>query len=1283
MQPDCRFAGPLLSPGFAARALPALLSKHGLYPDDTVIAWRTIYRGLQDFASAGGPVRVLHHIVNPIRTAVGYGETRREDMIATREGLEDGGYLLRVQNGSSLRVWPLGSDTDLDTPSKRGAATRISPLRRAGRVLRARGERAGIVTNGETLRLLLCDPGGPDSQIIISLNGRSGWVSQLGAPESYRLIAALTSPAGVNALGDIFDAARLHQTAVTKTLRSQARGAIEGFLRCVLDQNRDAVSMPNPVVLWRQALTVVYRLLFILKLESSAEPGEGFGFASSEAWRCAFSPNRALGPLVRRHLDLGHDTGRLLEDGLRTLFQVCREGLVHSTISIAPLGGGLFDPAATDMLDCLRWGERAVAMLLDRLLWTTPGGRERERVHYGSLDVEELGRVYESLLDLEPDIATSPMVRIRRGRLEAVIRAESVPRDNAGVFEQIPTGRFFLRSGLGRRAGGSYYTPHELVRYLVRETLTPLVAHSIDTADPGAILRLKIFDPAMGSGHFLVEACRFLADTLYEICCHCDTLGTEQAQYRIHSLPDPDNRLPSYLPTRTLDRSDSGPSRVRALAICRRLVAVHCLYGVDRDPLAVELAKLSLWLESFAEGLPLTFLDHRLIVGDSIAGPFFADLSRLPVGRAELDPLLARGVGDRLTHLIGQAMTEVHNLEASISTSIADIMVKQSAKDRLDQILFPLRALARAWSGAVSTNIREANDAWMALARSIADIGALPDICHPHQTVLLEHGAAALPLDLMFPEVFRPDEGAGGFNAVLGNPPWDVVHYQTKEFLAGFDPLVMDAPTKREREAIERKLLADPVIRETFRHYKNAFVERKHLCDRLFPRSGSTGSIDLFQIFTERMLDCVARGGGIGLVVPSSFHANEGTMHLRHRFLRETSMNCCFTFENRKKLFDIHGRQKFSLIVARCTGATTEFRCAFYLDSISQLNEPGRVMVYDRDFVTATGGECETFLELRGQADFQVATHLFVGRSDMRTWMTRRHVTFGREAHMTDDSHRFTPIAQVASAAALTLHEGKTFHQYTDRWKSEPRYSIRLDAMRDKPNWLRASGHYGLAFREISRSTDERTMIAAIIPPGHIFGHKGTCEKIPWERPDATALILCAVFNSFVFDWCVRQKIAASLSLFMLHGCPAPVLSDGAARFLAHGSLRLSCRHAGYANLWREQLPGVTPFYLTSDDRATLRAMVDAVVARAYGLERDHYRHILTGFGHKTHPSAPEQCLAAFDSLTERGPEAFYRLYDPFADVPLIDELSRSDSERPTASATLIPSTPADRIPPA
>ena len=168
-----------------------------------------------------------------------------------------------------------------------------------------------------------------------------------------------------------------------------------------------------------------------------------------------------------------------------------------------------------------------------------------------------------------------------------------------------------------------------------------------DDPHPARLLTLKIVDPSTGSGHFLVEACRYLGEALLTACRLCDERGLHD---RIAMLPDPDNTIAAYLPSR-------GFSEARARAICRRLVAVHCLYGCDQNKLAVELAKLSLWLESYAEGLPLTFLDHRLVHGDALVGPFFASLATLPVTGGALDPLLARGVADRLDAIRDLART--------------------------------------------------------------------------------------------------------------------------------------------------------------------------------------------------------------------------------------------------------------------------------------------------------------------------------------------------------------------------------------------------------------------------------------------------------------------------------------------------------------------------------------------------------------------------------------------------------------------------------------------------
>jgi hypothetical protein len=235
-----------------------------------------------------------------------------------------------------------------------------------------------------------------------------------------------------------------------------------------------------------------------------------------------------------------------------------------------------------------------------------------------------------------------------------------------------------------------------------------------------------------------------------------------------------------------------------------------------------------------------------------------------------------------------------------------------------------------------------------------------------------------------------------------------------------------------------------------------------------------------------------------------------------------------------------------------------------------------------------------------------------------------RHIRFGCDLHMTADAGCF----QSAGEGNIILHEGKTFHQYSDTWDSKPRYSVASESL--KPAIAEAAQDYRLAFRDIARSNDERTMIACIAPPGVVFGHTATVEKNPGARSVADALVLCALFNSFPFDWLVRQKTATHLSLYILQALPVPRFSKTEDRFLAQAALRLSCNHDGYAGLWRNQTGGRQSFL---DKRWELRAVVDATVAKAYGLDRDQYGHLLGSFSHRSEPAAPSLCLAAFDRL--------------------------------------------------
>ncbi len=1115
--------------------------------------------------------------------------------------------------------------------------------------LLASGERAGLVTNGDMLRLLLSDPLRADSHITIAI---SGWRDAIAPPDSYCLLVALMGARGLPFLPSVLHAARLHQTKVTTHLRRQARDAIVGFINAVLDNTPDRTGL-DPAQLWHEGLVLVYRLLFILKLEAPNQDGAGFSFSSTRLWRTAFSPNQALGPLVRRHLDRGADTGGMLETGLRTLFAIFRNGLTCSELHITPLGGSLFGADTIPLLERLDWGDRAVAILLDRLIWTMAPGGERARVHYGSLDVEDLGSIYEALLEQEPGIAADPVIRERRDRMETVTLRTSREGTGGVRSDEIQPGGFFLRAGMGRKASGSFYTPHEFVRFLVAETLEPKIAALSPAHDPrpAALLSLKIVDPATGSGHFLVEACRYLGEALLTACRLCDEYGLHE---RIAELPDPDGTIAPYLPSRSAD-AGGGFSELRARAICRRLVAVHCLYGCDRNELAVELAKLSLWLESYAEGLPLTFLDHRLIHGDALTGPFFESLSILPVTGAPLDPLLARGVTYRLSTALGRARLLVTELNASIGRDLSDLITKQMAKERLDGVLYPLRRLARAWSGAVMTRDRDADDVWLQLAGHVADTGCWPEVPTRRQALLLEAGAQAVAWDLEFPEIFP-----AGFSVVLSNPPWDVVQHNTKDFVAGFDASLLTAATPTQRASITQAVLARTDVAGMFEAYRNGFERRKRIAARLYQHQrasivgsqSTAGNLDLFRLFAERNLQLVAGDGVIGVMMPSAFHANEGTTGIRRLYFNQTEIVWCLSFENRRRIFDIDSRFKFDLIVARRPGPTRSLRCAFYLDGIEQITDAARIMTYTMSFLEVSGGANLTPLELRGQGDLVIAQRVFAHPLRLGAWCAASGIWLGRDLHMTDDAMAFQPIG----AGRMLLHEGKTFHQYTDHWETPPRYSIAPEALRSKPVVSRAARCYRVAFRDIARSNDERTMIAFVAPPGVVFGHTATVEKSPWTRANSDALLLCALFNSFVFDWLVRQKAATHLSLYILEPMPIPQFRGDAQRFLIHSALRLSCNDPGFAGLWREQLVGRTDWQAMEDPdgRWALRTEMDAVVAAGYGLDRSHYARVLDSFSHRSRPDAARLCLSALDALQAEGLHAFCRDRDEYHAIPVV-----------------------------
>lgn len=1392
---DCSFIGPALPEPFVKFQMERLLRKDGLLPTSTgnegkalAASWDSYRRKLRLLGEQGGAQRVANHVLEPLAERLGYTQVERQAEVVTREGAESGGWLFKNESGDKLRAWACDVGQDLDAPSRRGRAFRYSPSQVALRVLQSQGERVGLLTDGLELRLLICDASRKESHIAVRLDrSDGGWRATKEVPDSYRLLFALASPAGVKKIAALVDEARLAQTNVTAKLRVQARQAVLDFVNEILDRPQTETilsSLPDEKRasdalardLWHEGLVFIYRLLFVFQLEASPDPARAFTFASSSLWRTTYSPSQALAPIARRVLDAGAETGRYLEDGLRALFRMFESGLQSSEMKVSRLAGMLFAEGSTPLLDRLSWGERAVALLLDRLLWTdgesardTGKDRKREdksgreRVHYGALDVENLGRVYEALLELEPGLATEPMCRLRRDKLEVVLPAAqgepyrpkkpdavTVPSDeadDAGTeiedsadedessrkkakvvwVESIPPGRFYLRVGLGRKASGSYYTPHPFVTFLVEETLDPQLAERSPKEDPqpGKILTLRVLDPAMGSGHFLVEVCRFLGDRLYEACRLCDELALKaedaaaratepeererlirraaELRQRVIDLPDPNDELLAYLPSRAVEGEASGLSQSKARAIARRLVAVHCLYGVDKNPLAVELAKLSLWLESYAEGLPLTFLDHRLVCGDSLTGPFVSHLSTYPRSGEPIDQLFARNLKERLEATLTEALQHIIALEATVGTDVADTEQKRVAKRRLDESLAPLRTLAAAWSGLVQRGPSKTDgaddEAYAALADAVAhgrDLSAAA-ANRPVLADAIRIGRDAVAYDLTFPEVFFPAgkvEPRGGFDAVVGNPPWDKLRIERRDFLAGIDLKYLvgkeSAGVGQEHIDLENVFHNNPMAQQ----YASAQDRIKRASVRILTdvtiskdAVQSTSDPDLYRFFLLRTANWLRPQGQLGFIVGGGIAKVPSDQALREWIFREFGVRKFLHYLNLKQLFG-GASSRISFVCLLAVSDSKGVSCGFQFEMTGYDDLRSDVSSLHRcDKVLHGLQKGASLIELTSGADIPI----FVKDCDALTALEALGVVVSADLHRTSGKISMVDISSVLPTSVdarqpdlidnllqknyAPLYAGRSMDIYdsyptkkSGKWDPSV-YELVLLSHSKSLGLLNRIRFFRLCWRATCGlvATNDRSAKSAILPPGCIAGHSLLIETAPSKRPNSQSLIAMCVFNSFSFDWSARRIIQSNINGGVLSQLYYPPLQgDAIRRLMTHSALRLSCKHAGFSPLWIEQLgsawrelvqPGYFPVLDGDDARWTVRAAIDAVVADAYGLSLEKYEHILTTFNHKNYPNAPKLCLAAFSELKQIGLDAFVRKYDPYWDIPLVRSL--------------------------
>lgn len=839
----------------------------------------------------------------------------------------------------------------------------------------------GIVTNGLTLRLLR-DSTYVRRQAYVEFDLKQILEEQRFNDFAilFRLLHRSRLPQTAELAGDCL-LEKYYQQALEQggRVRERLREGVEecirllanGFLAHPKNQRLRARLLSDPRELYRQLLRLVYRFLFLLVSEER-------GLMSSAAlYREHYSVTR-----LRRFLDRqsAQDEHEDLWCSLRVLWRVLSQEELAELLGAAPLNGELFAPLELD--EC-SLSNRDLLQAFSHLAYyrenpTSP----LRRVNYAALDVEELGSVYESLLDYQPQIVTG----------------QGAPR-------------FELSYGSERKSTGSYYTPPELVAELIRSALEPVIEERLKAARPPeekeqAILSIRVCDPACGSGHFLLAAAR--------------RLGKELAKIRT-------------------GEEEPAPECVRETI---RDVVAHCIYGVDKNPLAVELCRVALWLEAHCAGKPLTFLDHHIKCGDSLVGVL--DLAILEKGIPDeaFTPVsadskeAARSLKQRnrtecqslqtgqlslafdTDQVVAELSQERQKLEAIPDNSPAEVSRKQQLYSRYcqDPQHQKLVEACNLWTAAFFQPLIP--DFSRAITtQAVADRlqeRTPSQALATAQALAVENRFFHWPLE--FPEVFE----SGGFDVILGNPPWERIKLQEEEFFASRNTAIARAPNAAAR----KRLIADlPKTNPALWHDYQRALHSAESTSRFLRGSGQyplagRGDINTYSVFAERVRSLLNIRGRAGIIVPTGIATDATNQFFFADLVEQGQLASLFDFENREALFPgVHRSYKFCLLTL--TGGRTPTDATtftFFATHADHLRDPRRVFTLTADDIARINPNTRTLPVFRTRQDADLTRAIYERvpvlvneRTGENPWDVRFMAMF----HMSNDSHLFRTRAEL------------------------------------------------------------------------------------------------------------------------------------------------------------------------------------------------------------------------------------------------------------------------------
>lgn len=694
--------------------------------------------------------------------------------------------------------------------------------------------------------------------------------------------------------------------------------------------------------------------------------------------------------------------------------------------------------------------------------------------------------------------------------------------------------------------------------------------------------------------------------------------------------------------------------------------------------MAVELAKVSLWINSCVENMPLNFLDHHIKCGNSLIGASpellkkgVPDEAFLPLNPNEKEiskKIRFRNSMQRNDRMITEFQSLRDQKHEAREFALLDNLNEKTTED----IEIKKKKYLQLTSSLDAKKRKDIADAWVATFFWSLNQGASEPPTQGSLRLMQNKGIESIEKNtaetirelsakysffhwhLEFPDIFESENK--GFDCLIGNPPWDMIKENSDEFFSFYDENYRSLNSK-EKKKLQKEICLTPSIQEKWSNYENYFAHITKYCvhSGVFTYQG-TGHLNAFKLFLERACQIIGVTGRFGLLVPSGIYTDEGCTELRKFLFEKTKLEELFCFENRQKIFPIHSSFKFVILVAQKGGSTEKFAAGFMLhdlDVLPALRANGLKLPVS--LVRSFSPDTLSVMEFVNQDEIYLMEKLYgkvplLGTKLEGLW----NVVFHRELNQTDDHELLQ-----TNETPVRIFEGKMIHQFYHLYEAPRFWLFEKDALdfyarRGYQAWQ----EYRLAYRAVASSTNETTLIATIIPK-----NTGSVEslrilelynldqnnKLSKNINSNEQLFLTAIMNSFVVNYVTRRKVSANLSAFYIYQLPVPRGTSGTWFFdqLVPRAARLVCTTEEYSDFWGEVYKeewnllskkdggtselddwsklgskwytsyGLQGWDETKHDigkRAQIRCEMEALIAHLYKLTKEEVQYVLSTF---------------------------------------------------------------------